>query len=124
MTRHLQKRPPGHISPAVILSRLFAFFLVLSLMAGPLAMDRAMAAVPAASHAAMSDDAHCAPATDASDDEAVPDPCCAAMCSASALPTQARSGAASFSRLPAVSAAASFHRGVLSEISTPPPRGA
>ena len=125
MTRHLQTRPPGHISPGVILSRLLAFFLVLSLMAGPLAMDRAMAAAPAASHATTSDDEqHCAPATDSIDDEAASESCCAAMCSASALPTQARSGVALFDRLPAVSAAVRFHRGVLSEISTPPPRGA
>ena len=121
MTRHLQNRPCGPISLSVILSRLFAVFIALSLMFGPLAMGRAMAAVPAASHAQMSDDAHCAPADDEGDD-ATSDPCCAAMCAASALPTQARSNEVQFSRLLAVPAAASFHLGVLSEISTPPPR--
>lgn len=122
MTRQLQNRRSAPISSIVILSRLFSVFLALSLMFGPLAMDRAMAAVPAASHAQMSDDGHCAPADDGKADEAMSEPCCAAMCAPSALPTQARSDEPQFGRLLAVPAAVSFHRGVLSEISTPPPR--
>lgn len=122
MTRPLQSPRPEPIYFNMILSRLFAVFIALSLLFGPIAMDRAMAAVPAASHAQMSDDAHCAPADDDTADKAMSDDCCAATCAPSALPTQVRSDEIQFDRLQAVPAAVSFHRGVLSEISTPPPR--
>lgn len=122
MTCHLQSRRLEPISSSVILSRLFAVFIALSFLFGPLAMDRAMAAVPAAGHAEMSDDAHCAPTDDGKDVKASSKPCCAAMCAASALPAQAPSDEVKFSRLLAVPAAVSFPRSVLSEMSTPPPR--
>ena len=122
MTRQLQVGRFAPICLSVILSRLFAVFIALSLMFGPLAMDRAMAAVPVSSHSQMSDDGHCQPADEDKADKAMSEPCCAALCTTSALAPQARTGDLRFDRLAAVSASASFHRGVLSEISTPPPR--
>jgi len=122
VTRQLQHGQSAPIYFGVILSRLFAVFIALSLMFGPLAMDNAMAAVPAANHSQMSDDAHCAPADEGHADEGMSEPCCAAMCAPSVLPAQTRSNEVQFSRLLAVPAAVSFHHGVLTEISTPPPR--
>ena len=122
MTRQLQFERSASICPTVILSRLFAMFIALSLLLGPLAMDRAMAAAPAAGHSQMTDDAHCQPADDGKTAKAMSEPCCAAMCATPALVSQERTGELLFGRLAAVPAAASFHRGVLSEISTPPPR--
>ena len=106
----------------VIVSRLFAVLVAFSLMFGPLAMDRAMAAVPAASHDQMSADGHCPPAADDIADKAMSKPCCAAMCATAAVVPQSQSIEPMFDRLAASTAPASFHRGVLSEISTPPPR--
>ena len=97
-------------------------FVALSLMFGPLAMDRAMAAAPISSHMQMTDEEHCQPADEGKPDKAIPDPCCAAMCATAAVVPQASSSEALINRLPAVTARASFHRGVQSEISTPPPR--
>ena len=122
MTRQLQVGRFAPICLSVILSRLFAVFIALSLLLGPLTMGRAMAAAPASGHSQMTDDGHCQPAEEGKADKAMSEPCCAAMCSTSALAPQARTGELRFDRLAAVSASASFHRGVLSEISTPPPR--
>ena len=69
----------------VIVSRLFAMLIALSLMFGPLAMDRAMAAVPAASHSQMAAEGHCPPAVDDLADKAMSKQCCAAMCCPSAF---------------------------------------
>ena len=105
----------------VIVPRLFALFIALSLLFGPLAMDRAMAAAPAG-HAQMTDDGHCQPAEKGQPDKAMAKPCCAAMCATPAIVPEASASEPLFGRLPASPASASFHRGVLSEISTPPPR--
>lgn len=122
MTRQLQSGTPTPIYRGVMLSRLFAMFIALSLMFGPLAMDRAMAAVPAASHSQVSADEHCPPAADDIADKGMSMPCCAAMCATAAVVPQSQSIEPIFNRLAASSAPANFHRGVLSEISTPPPR--
>ena len=109
-----------HVS-GLILSRLFAMFIALSLMFGPLAMDRAMAAVPAASHSQMSAEGHCPPAADDMADKEM-SPCCAAMCATAAVVPQSQVSEPMFYRLAGTAAPASFHRGVITEISTPPPR--
>ena len=105
----------------VIVSRLFALFIALSLLLGPLAMDRAMAAVPVG-QTQMADDGHCQPADKGQPGKAMAKPCCAAMCATAAIVPEASASEPLFGRLPATPASASFHRGVLSEISTPPPR--
>ena len=107
--------------PCVILPRLFTILLALSLLFGPLAMNRAMAAAPASSHAQMADDGHCAPEEEGNSDPAMKDGCCAAT---SAVAPQASVDQLEFARLPAIAANSTFDRGVLSEISTPPPRPA
>jgi len=101
----------------VTLTRLIAMFLALSLLFGPLAMDRAMGAP--ASHSQMVDDDHCQPSDADTTDEAMPDPCCAAT---AAVAPQASANEILFTRIPATAARSRFCRGVLSEISTPPPR--
>ena len=105
----------------MLLSRLFAMLIALSLLFGPLAMDRAMAAAPP-SHSQTTDDGHCPPADDDKADKAMAGPCCAAMCATAAVVPGASASEPLFDRLPASPASANFHRGVLSEISTPPPR--
>ena len=125
MTRQLQSRRSAPICRGVILSRLFAMFIAFSLMFGPLAMDRAMAAAPASSHSQMTDDGHCKPADNGKTGKAMPKPCCAAMCAAAVVVVpEASASEPLFARLPVIATAASFHRGVLSEIATPPPRRA
>ena len=104
------------------LSRLFAMFVAISLMFGPLAMDRAMAAVPASGHSQMTGEGHCPPADDDMADRAMSNPCCAAMCAAAAVVPLSQISQPLFDRLAASSVPANFRRGVLSEISTPPPR--
>lgn len=121
MTRQLQSRPSTPIYYGVILSRFFAMLIALSLLFGPLAMERAMATAPA-SHSQMSDDSHCQPADDDKADQAMPEPCCAAMCATAAVVPEASANKLPFARLAAIPAPASFRRGVLSEIATPPPR--
>ena len=102
----------------MILPRLFAIFLALSLLFGPLAMDRAMAAAPAASHAQMMGEGHCEP-NEGAVDEALPDQCCAATAAVAPIPDVEE---VRFLGLSATPATLPFHRGVLSELSTPPPR--
>jgi len=100
------------------LPRLFAIFLALSLLFGPLAMDRAMAAAPAAGHSQMMDDGHC-DTDEGATDKAMPDQCCAAT---AAVAPEVLADEMLFTRLAVTPATSRFHRGVLSEISTPPPR--
>ena len=122
MTRQLQNGPFAPICLGVILPRLFAILIALSLLFGPLVMDRAMAAAPASSHSQMVDDGHCKPADDGKAEKAMAKPCCAAMCATAAVVPEASASEPLFARLSATPAPAPFHRGVLSEISTPPPR--
>ncbi len=117
MTRQLQTGRSRSICFGVGISRLVAIFVALSLLFGPLAMDRAMAAP--ASHNQMADDDHCQPADESKADKAMPDPCCVAT---AAVAPEALADDMLFARLSALPAASRFHRGVLSEISTPPPR--
>lgn len=129
MTRQLQLGGSKPICRGVILSRLLAMFITFSLLLGPLAMDRAMAATPAQSHSQMSDDTaakvgHCQPADQDMTHKATSKPCCAAMCATAAVVPQASASEHLFDRLLAIPAPASIHRGVLSEIATPPPRAA
>ena len=123
MTVRLQFGRMGSICRKVSVSRLFAFFVALSLLFGPLAMDRAMAGAPSSDHAQKVMDEHCDPAEDGQADKAESKSCCGAMCAAAAVvvPLVATS-APMFDRLAASTALKCFHRGVLSEISTPPPR--
>ncbi len=107
----------------VIIARLFAFFVALSLMFGPLVMDRAMAAMPASDHSQMVKDGHCDPADEGQKDKGVTKSCCAAMCATPiVVMPQSEISEPPFDRLATTAAPADFHRGVLSEISTPPPR--
>lgn len=122
MTRQLQTGRSTPIYRGVIMFRLFAMLIAISLLFGPLAMDRAMAAAPASNHSQMTDDGHCRPADDGKPDKVMPGPCCAAMCATSAVMPEASASELLFERLPASLAPAGFHRGVLSEIATPPPR--
>lgn len=122
MTSQLQSRPSKPICCSVILSRLFAIFIALSLMFGPLAMDQAMAAAPASSHSQMTDKGHCPSADADKNDKATSKPCCAAMCATPAVVPQSQDSEPLIDRLAASPARASFHRGVLRNISTPPPR--
>lgn len=122
MTRQLQTKRSAPICCSVILTRLFAVFIALSLLFGPLAMDRAMAASPAASHSQMTKDDHCQPADQGKAGKATSKPCCAAMCATAAVVPEVSASEPLFARLPAIPAPAAYHRGVLSEIATPPPR--
>ena len=106
----------------VMMSRLFAMFIALSLMFGPLAMDRAMAAVPAANHSQMAAEGHCPPPADDLADKAMAKQCCAAMCATAAVLHRSHVIAPMFDRLAASTVPAKLHRDVLSKISTPPPR--
>lgn len=123
MTRQLQSERSTFIGLGVSVTRIFAFFVALSLLFGPLAMDRAMAAAPASRHSQMKHDGHCQPADNGKTDKAK-SPCCAAMCATSAVVPQASPSERIFARLPAIAAPAHFRRGVLSELATPPPRRA
>jgi hypothetical protein len=114
----LKKGQGASICLRVNFARLFAVFLALSLLFGPLAMDRAMAAAPASSHAQMMDGGHCDPDEGAAD-KAIADPCCAAT---AAVAPEAAAAEIPSTRLLATPGTSSFHHGVLSEISTPPPR--
>src|SRR3990167_11010345 len=101
--------------------RLFAFFIALSLMFGPLVMDRAMAAMPASDHSQMAKDGHCDPTDESNSDKGVTKSCCAAMCAAAMVVVpHIETGEHLFDPLATTPALATFHRGVLSEISTPP----
>lgn len=123
MTFQLQFGHFASIFGKVIISRLFAFFVALSLLFGPLAMDRAMAAAPGSDHAQMAKDEHCDPAKNGKADEADSKSCCGAMCAAAAIAVpQAATSEPLFDRLAASSALKSLPRGIPSEISTPPPR--
>ncbi len=122
MTRQLQFRPSTPIYCGVTLSRLFAMFVAISLMFGPLAMDRAMAAVPTSGHSQMTGEGHCPPGGDESAEKGMSKPCCAAMCATAAVVPQSQVSELLFDRLAVSTVPANFHRGVLSEISTPPPR--
>lgn len=123
MTAQLQFGGFASICRKVIISRLFALFVALSLLFGPLAMDRAMAAAPITDHAQMAKDEHCDSAEDGKAEKADSKSCCGAMCAAAAIavPPVATSEPL-FERLAASSALTSLHRGIPSEISTPPPR--
>ena len=90
----------------------------------PFAMQSgsAMAAMPSAQHSKMVSDGHCEGQTDDNGTEVADKSCCAAMCAAPALPTQDRTDMVEFSSLLAVPGQVALYSGVLSEISTPPPR--
>ncbi|MCY7280545.1 MAG: hypothetical protein LH610_06545 [Sphingomonas bacterium] len=122
MTNQLQIKRFAPMCRDVILSRLFAMFIALSLLVGPLAMNRAMAATPAASHSQMTDDGHCQPADEGKADKAMSKPCCAAMCATQAVVPESSPSEQVFTRLPAIAVPMSFHREVLGELATPPPR--
>lgn len=123
MTRQLQSNGAGAICSNVSISRLFAFFVALSLLFGPLAMDRAMAAMPSSDHSQMVKDGHCEPSDNGQSDKRVAKSCCAATCAtAMVVLPQTKTGEPLFDRLATRAAPASFHCGVLSELSTPPPR--
>ncbi len=122
MTNQLQTKLFAPICLGMILSRLFALFIVFSLLVGPLAMNRAMAASPAASHSQMTDDGHCKPTDNGKADKAMSKPCCAAMCATPAVVPESSANEEVFARLPATAIPASFSREVLGELATPPPR--
>ena len=127
MSRRLQLDKAGAISLGMIASRFFAMFIALSLLFGPLVMDRAMATAPASNHSRMSGETeakvgHCQPTDQDKTHKAMSQPCCAAMCATTAVVLQTSANERLFDRLLATPAPASFHRNILSEIATPPPR--
>ena len=123
MTRQLQSDGASPISFGMGISRLLAFFVALSLLFGPLAMEHAMAAAPTSDHSQMATDDHCKPTDEGKADKAVSKSCCAAMCATAALVwPQAGTSEPLFVRLAAMAAPVSFPSDVLSETSTPPPR--
>lgn len=122
MTNQLQIKRFAPMSRGVILSRLFALFVTLSLLFGPLVMNHAMAATPAASHSQMTGDDHCQPADKGQAHKAMSKPCCAAMCATQAVVPESPPSEQVFTRLPAIAVPMSFHREVLGELATPPPR--
>ena len=129
MTRQLQSERTTPICICVSITRLFAFFIALSLLFGPLAMDRAMASSPVQNHSQMGGEPkatlyHCQPADQNKAHKAMPKSCCAAICATIAVMPQALANERLFATILAIPAPASFHRGVLSEIATPPPRTA
>ena len=129
MTRQLQSERSTSICFGVSMTRLFAFFIALSLLFGPLAMDRAMASAPAQIHSQISGGSkatldHCQPADQDKTHKAMPKPCCTAICATIAVMPQASADDRLFETILAIPAPASVHRGVLSEIATPPPRAA
>ena len=123
--RQLNIHRDRRISPVVSISRLFAILIAAAMLFAPFAMQSgsAMAAMPSDHHSQTMSKDHCEgqPTTEKDTKSAEKD-CCAAMCAASALPTQARPGEVKFSRLLAVPGTVTLYRGILSEISTPPPR--
>jgi len=122
MTRRLQTERSAPICLGVILSRLFALFIAFSLLVGPLALNRAMAASSASSHSQMTHDGHCQQADDGKAEKALSKPSCAAMCATPAVVPESSPSEQVFTRLPAIAIPTSFRRGVLSELATPPPR--
>jgi len=113
------------ISRPVSIPRLFAILVAVAMLFAPVAMQSgsAMAAMPSDHHSEMTSSGHCGGQPAKHDGQQRPDmPCCAAMCAPSVLPTQAGSELLPFASLAAVPDAPAFPRGVLSEISTPPPR--
>ena len=123
MIPRLQFGRSGSMCINVSIIRLFAFFVALSLLFGPLAMEHAMAAAPTSDHSQMANDDHCEPADEGKADKAEPKLCCTAMCATAALVwPQAGTSEPSFVRLAVTAAPVSFPSGLLSETSTPPPR--
>ena len=123
MTPRLQFGRSGSICINVSIIRLFAFFVALSLLFGPLAMEHAMAAAPTSDHSQMANGDHCEPTDEGKADKAESKSCCAAMCATAALVwPQAGTSEPLFVRLAVTAAPVSFPSDVLSEISTPPPR--
>ncbi|WP_423140836.1 hypothetical protein ACOYW6_08165 [Parablastomonas sp. CN1-191] len=111
------------------LSRFLTILVAFSLLFGPPAMERAMAAVPALHHAQMSSESkvmasHCHSGQHDKTQKAPSEPCCAAMCATAGILPDAIIGEQLFIQLAAVPALVRVHRGVLSEIVTPPPRTA
>ena len=115
----------GRISRSVNITKFFAMLIAAAMLFAPFAMQsgRAMAAMPAGHHDQSMSKDHCkgVPSAD-QDGKSSDNSCCAAMCTASVLPTQVRPYELQFSRILAVPAKVTLYRGVLSEISTPPPR--
>lgn len=114
----------GRISPAVSLSKLFAILIAAAMLFAPFAMQSgsAMAAMPSGHHSEMMTKDHCEGQATDKDSGSADKSCCAAMCTASALPIQAQSNEVQFSRLSAVPGTVTLYSGILSEICTPPPR--
>jgi hypothetical protein len=83
----------------------------------------AMAAVPSDRHGQMMSEGHCEGLPDADQDDAMPDKsCCAAMCHAVAVAGDDPDLERGRTALPVISPATGRYRGILDEISTPPPR--
>lgn len=115
----------GRISPSVGISKFFAILIAAAMLFAPFAMQSgsAMAALPAGHHDQSMREDHCqgVPSTH-QDGKSSDKSCCAAMCAASVLPTEVRPYELQFSRTLVVPAKMMLYHGVISEISTPPPR--
>ena len=121
----LKVRTLWPICSHVHLSKLFAILIAAAMLFAPFAMQSgsAMAAMPSGHHGEMMSKDHCdgQPAADA-DAGAADSPCCAAMCTAVAIPARQSEPEQVFVPLPAIPLAASQYRSVLGEIATQPPR--
>ncbi len=109
---------------AVSISKLFAILIAAAMLFAPFAMQSgAMAAMPSDHHSQMTEKGHCEGQSGTDDDSKPADkPCCAAMCTAVAVPAPGLGTERIFAPLPAHPLAANFYQGFLSEIATPPPR--
>ncbi|MDQ3143285.1 MAG: hypothetical protein M3Q57_00180 [Pseudomonadota bacterium] len=106
------------------ISKLFAILIAAAMLFAPFAMQGpAMAAMPSDHHGQMMVEGHCEEPTGTEKDSKPADkPCCAAMCSAAAIPAPGLYAKRVFAPLPATPLAANFYQGFLGEIATPPPR--
>lgn len=104
------------------LLRILTLLVAAALSFAPVAMERAMAAMPSG-HAQMASD-HCEDEDSPGDDTQRADDCCNAACASVAVVPLADVAPARFGRPAATRGSAAFRREILSEIATPPPRRA
>lgn len=111
--------------PGVSISKISALLIALAMLFAPVVMQSgaAMAAAPSGPHAQMMSEGHCEAPADADENDALPEKsCCAAMCNAVALSAREPGLERALAALPAIPHAIGRYRGILDEISTPPPR--
>lgn len=118
-------RVPG-IASLMRLRAIFAVFLAVALVVAPFGMPNghAMAAAPSNHHAQMATTGHCGEQPIEKSGKMLDKSCCTAMCIAIAAAPQPAVGPQFYSKGADRPALSTFHRGVIAELPTPPPRGA